>query len=145
MSGYNQPPLTPLPPVKDSCYSLLFNLDFLEIRSDDLAPGMRNPFPFFILLSVLGAKAATVTYTFESPEFTEYETTPLLNRAPQIGSSAFRADFTTFPSLNGLTVTTLPPSPMFSGQCILDGYPPPGADTGYLEDHTQYSRHGRSS
>jgi hypothetical protein len=109
--------------------AILNCLDFCAARSDDHAPVMRNTFALFVLLSALGAKAATVTYTFESPEFAEYETTPLLNRAPQIGSPGFHADFTTFPSVNGLTITTLGPSPFFSGQCLLDGYPPPGADT----------------
>jgi hypothetical protein len=83
----------------------------------------------FLLGLALGAEAATVTYTFESPAFTAGETTPLLNRAPQIGSSAFRANFTSLPSVTRLGVSAGPICPLFSGQCLIDPFPPPGADT----------------
>ena len=47
-----------------------------------------------VLASQLSARAATVTYTFESPIFALGESTPsLTNRAPNIGSSSFRARF----------------------------------------------------
>ena len=55
-------------------------------------------FPSAILCAVvfasqLSAGAATVTYTFEAPVFSLGETTPLTNKAPNIGSPSFLASF----------------------------------------------------
>ena len=77
----------------------------------------------------VGAEAETVVYTFESPDFTLGEYTPLLSRQPQQGSSAFRATFTSLPTANGIGVAGIQVSPLFSGQSLMDPYPPPTADT----------------
>jgi hypothetical protein len=74
-------------------------------------------------------EAATVTYNFEPPAFTAGQTTPFFNVAPQIGSSAFRADFSSSPSANALLIGTSPLSPSFIGQFLFDPFPPAGANT----------------
>ncbi len=48
--------------------------------------------------------ADTVTYTFESPQFVIGQTTPLLNRPPNIGLLTFQASFTSSPNANGFAV-----------------------------------------
>lgn len=44
----------------------------------------------FCSLTALSVNADTVTYTFESPQFSAGETTPLLNRSPNIGPASFQ-------------------------------------------------------
>ena len=72
------------------------------------------------------APAQTVTYTFEPPQFTAGETTPLLNEAPNIGSSSFLADFVSTPNASGIDINTFAPNSLFSGQ---DLYVPSGQET----------------
>ena len=94
---------------------------------------MRNPITTLLALFILGIiariEAATVTYTFEPPAFAAGQTTPFLGYAPQIGSSSFRADFTSSPSANGLVIGTIGSSPLFSGLSLFDPFPPSGANT----------------
>ena len=71
--------------------------------------------------SVSSAYATPITYTFEAPQFVFGETTPLLNRAPNIGPTTFLTSFTTSPTANGLTVFSgSVPNSLFSGQHIFD-------------------------
>jgi hypothetical protein len=100
---------------------------------------MRTPLArFFALLllanavesdSAIADTTPTVTYNFESPVFVSGQTTPLFNRAPNIGTADFRADFNSSPTTNGLFVSTLALSPLFSGQCLFDPFPPATADS----------------
>jgi hypothetical protein len=94
---------------------------------------MRSPIINLLALFIAGiiarTEAATVTYTFEPPAFAAGQTTPFLNYAPQIGSSSFRANFTSSPSANGLVIGTIAASPLFSGQCLFDPLPPVGVNT----------------
>jgi hypothetical protein len=94
---------------------------------------MRSPLTKLLFVVFLAAvaqtEAATVTYNFEPPAFAAGQSTPFLNYAPQIGSSAFRADFTSSPSANALLIGGSGLSPSFSGQCLFDPFPPSGANT----------------
>src|SRR5215470_13396538 len=94
---------------------------------------MRSPIITLValILSGIGAQteAATVTYNFDPPSFAAGQTTPFFNITPQIGTSAFRADFTSSPSANALLIGTSPLSPAFSGQFLFDPFPPSGANT----------------
>jgi hypothetical protein len=65
------------------------------------------------------SQAAFVTYTFESPEFTAGQFTPLLNKAPNVGSSAFRADFTSSPNSGGFQILNFQPNSLFSGNSLV--------------------------
>jgi len=47
-----------------------------------------------MLCSMTGAGLADNIYTFEAPQFTLGETTPLLNQAPNSGDPAFKTSFT---------------------------------------------------
>jgi len=67
------------------------------------------------------AFATPITYTFEAPQFTFGQTTPLLNRAPNIGPASFLTTFTSSPTANGFTVFSgSVPNPLFSGQHLID-------------------------
>jgi hypothetical protein len=94
---------------------------------------MRSPTLTLVALILFGigaqTEAATVTYNFDPPAFASGQTTPFFNVTPQIGSSAFRADFTSAPSPNALYIQAAALSPSFSGQCLFDPYPPSGANT----------------
>jgi hypothetical protein len=47
-----------------------------------------------MLCGMTGAGLADAIYTFEAPQFTLGETTPLLDQAPNSGDPAFRTSFT---------------------------------------------------
>ncbi len=66
------------------------------------------------------ADPVTVLYNFEAPQFSVSETAPLLNRAPNVGLSTFRANF--LPTYNNGTFSispTLAVNPSFTGQILL--------------------------
>lgn len=65
------------------------------------------------------AGAASVTYTFESPVFSLGQTTPLLNKSPNIGDLSFLASFTSGPTGNGLSIGNNPNLP--GGMSLSDG------------------------
>jgi hypothetical protein len=67
------------------------------------------------------ASADTVLYTFEGPQFTVGETTPLLNRSPNVGSAAFQTTFTASPAAATFEITTFIPNVLFNGQSLFDG------------------------
>ena len=77
----------------------------------------------FVTSAALSVSADTVTYTFGAPQFTIGQTTPLLNRAPNIGSATFRANFTSAPTAGGFLIADFQPNVLFSGQSLFD----PGA------------------
>jgi len=76
-----------------------------------------------IALSISGLAAQTFTYTFESSQFILGQTTPLLNKSPDVGSPTFQAGFTSSPGANAFAVTGPTFPAPFSGQSLLN----PGA------------------
>lgn len=93
---------------------------------------MRNAFLPLVAAAVFGlvapAAATQVIYTFESPLFTFGQSTPLLNRTPNVGPATFNASFSSGPSASGFAVSTGAFGPGFSGQILIDPFPPSGAD-----------------
>ncbi len=78
----------------------------------------------FVTSAALSVSADTVTYTFESPQFTVGERTPLLDRAPNSGLSTFRASFISSPDTTAFQISTFQPNVLFSGQMLYDpGFP----------------------
>jgi hypothetical protein len=75
------------------------------------------------------ARAALVTYTFEAPNFLFGQTTPLLNRAPNVGDPTFLASFTSAPAPNGLQITVGGQNPLLVGQVLFEPSVVPTADT----------------
>jgi hypothetical protein len=71
-------------------------------------------------LSAYSVNADTVTYTFESPVFFPNEIVPLLNRAPNSGSDAFRASFTSTGMPTGPFRIASVPHPAFTGQSLFN-------------------------
>ena len=82
--------------------------------------------PAALALLGLGASAhaQTATYTFEAPVFTEGQTTPLINVAPNSGDAAFRASFTSAPTPDGFGILTVTPNPLFTGQALVAFFVP---------------------
>ena len=73
----------------------------------------------FTAATVIPAKADafTFTYTFEAPEFTEGEVTPIFNRPPNVGDPSLQATFASFvPAV--YAITRFEPNSLFSGQCL---------------------------
>lgn len=77
-------------------------------------------FVMLCLGSAAAARADTVIYTFEPPQFTVGQTTPLLNRAPNSGLATFRASFTSSPTAGGFLIANFQPNVLFSGQSLFD-------------------------
>ncbi|MDQ3252584.1 MAG: PEP-CTERM sorting domain-containing protein [Acidobacteriota bacterium] len=78
----------------------------------------------FFTSATLSVNADTVTYTFEAPQFTSFEPTPLLDRAPNSGLSTFRASFISSPDTTAFQISTFQPNVLFSGQMLYDpGFP----------------------
>lgn len=79
-----------------------------------------------VLVSQTPAGAATVTYTFESPVFSLGQTTPLLNKSPNIGSPSFLASFNSSPAGNGFSIGNNPN--LFNGLSLMDPGSPAAPD-----------------
>jgi hypothetical protein len=74
---------------------------------------------------VTASPAATVIYTFNAPRFGVGQTTPLLHRLPDSGSSSFQIDFVSSPTATGFTVIQVPQDLGFlRGLLIVDQGPP---------------------
>lgn len=71
----------------------------------------------FITWTALSTNADTVSYTFESPQFANLEHTPLLNRAPNIGSGSFVTSFTSS-SAGTFMIGNFQPNMLFQGQAL---------------------------
>lgn len=56
-------------------------------------------------------------YTFEAPQFTLGETTPLLNRAPNTGNATFATSFTSA-TVNGYEISNFDPNTLMVGQIL---------------------------
>lgn len=63
-------------------------------------------------------QAELVTYNFNAPQFTLNQSTPLLNRAPNIGLNTFLTSFTSAPRTNAFLVGDFQPNPLFSGPAL---------------------------
>jgi hypothetical protein len=68
-----------------------------------------------MLCGMSGAGLADNIYTFEAPQFTLGETTPLLNQAPNSGDPAFKTSFT---STGTYQITNLDNSGVIVGQAL---------------------------
>ncbi len=79
----------------------------------------------FVTSAALSVSADTVTYTFGAPQFTIGQTTPLLNRAPNIGSPTFLTSFTSSPSAGGFEISSFLPNPLFTGNSLVEPFGPP--------------------
>lgn len=78
-------------------------------------PGILSSLSFFLVGQL---NAQSVTYNFE--QFgVGGQTTPLLNVAPEVGSSAFRANFTSAPNAAGFAVSGFPANGLFSGNSLV--------------------------
>jgi hypothetical protein len=65
--------------------------------------------------------AAMVVYSFDAPRFSANQTTPLLDRLPNSGSSTFEIDFVTTPTTAGFGILQIPQDiALFSGQIFID-------------------------
>jgi hypothetical protein len=71
-----------------------------------------------MLVGPPSARGATIIYTFEPPRFTSGETTPLLDRAPNVGDPTFQTDFTA--SSGVFQILAFVPNPLFSGLSLFD-------------------------
>lgn len=72
-------------------------------------------------LASQAAHATPVMYTFESPNFTVGQTTPILNVAPNVNPGTFLASFTD--AANGFQITTVLQASNMTGQALTS--PPP--------------------
>jgi PEP-CTERM motif len=63
--------------------------------------------------------AATFTYTFETPNFTSGQTTPLLNVAPNIGGGTFLTSFTDASDPDGYEIAPFQPNPLVTGLSLV--------------------------
>ncbi len=74
----------------------------------------------FVTSTAFSVSADPVSYTFEAPQFTFFQPTPLLNRAPNSGLATFRASFTSGPTANGFLIGSGALNPLLSGQILQD-------------------------
>jgi hypothetical protein len=70
-----------------------------------------------MLCGMTGATMADALYTFEAPQFTVGQTTPLLNEAPNSGNPSFTTSFTSA-TANGYQITSSGFSPVITGQAL---------------------------
>jgi hypothetical protein len=79
-----------------------------------------------MLCGMTGASLADNIYTFEAPQFTLGETTPLLNQAPNSGDPAFRTSFTVDETFLPSTfeITNLNNSGVIVGQALFQPFLP---------------------
>jgi hypothetical protein len=78
------------------------------------------PVVSLVALIASPASATPVTYNFEAPNFTGGQLTPLVNVAPNIGPGTFLTTFAGSPTGNGFGVAAGFPSPLFSGQFLVE-------------------------
>src|SRR3712207_5996890 len=69
-----------------------------------------------LLFAAASLQAQSVTYNFS--QFLPGQPTPLVNAAPDVGSSSFRADFTSAPNAAGFAITPLQANGLFSGNSL---------------------------
>jgi len=72
-----------------------------------------------LLLASHAAQATPVVYTFEAPNFTLGQTTPLLNVAPNVNPGTFLASFTDLVTANGFVVTNVDQAAVITGQALI--------------------------
>ncbi len=83
--------------------------------------------PFLLLAVTVVAACATATacradaiYTFEAPEFTNGQTTPILNAPPNSGPATFLTSFTDTSTTNGYSISTSLMNNLMMGQALLE-------------------------
>jgi hypothetical protein len=90
-------------------------------------PRLRAAVVLFLAMLALSveARAASILYTFEGPQFSPTPLpTPLLDRVPNVGDPTFQTDFTATPAATGFSVAPFV-FPLFSGNVLVDpGLPP---------------------
>jgi hypothetical protein len=79
----------------------------------------------FAVLAVCGlcaraVPAATVTYSFDAPDFVVGQTTPFVNKAPSTGSTTFRASFTSASNPAGFLIVPVDSTDFFTGNVFYD-------------------------
>lgn len=77
----------------------------------------------FCAFTAFTGKADTFTYTFEAPQFTVGEVTPLLNRSPNVGAASFQASFVSAVA-GSYQILVFPANPLFSGNCLVSPLTP---------------------
>jgi len=73
-----------------------------------------------VLFSAARAGATPVSYTFDAPNFTDGENTPLLNRAPNVNPGTFLTSFTASTDANAFQVANFQPNPLFQGESLYE-------------------------
>jgi hypothetical protein len=83
---------------------------------------MFRPLIALLALALLApiASAAPIVYTFESPQFTAGQTTPLAGVAPNSGPASFLATFTSAPNAGAFSIINFQPTPQFSGLSLFE-------------------------
>lgn len=76
--------------------------------------------PSLVLLAASTVSATPITYNFDAPNFGVGQQTPLLNIAPNVGPGTFQTSFAGTPTGNGFGVAAGFPSPLFSGQFLVE-------------------------
>src|SRR5215813_3691855 len=64
------------------------------------------------------SRADSFAYTFESPNFTLGQTTPLLNIAPNVGAATFRTSFTDTVDPTAYQISNMPVNRLISGPAL---------------------------
>ena len=72
-----------------------------------------------LLLASHAAHATPVVYTFDAPNFTLGQTTPLLNVAPNVNPGTFLASFTDAVTANGFVITNVDQAAVITGQALI--------------------------
>jgi PEP-CTERM motif len=89
---------------------------------------IRPSLPLSIALALVGlvwavpVQATPVVYTFEAPNFTLGQTTPLLNVAPNVNPGTFLASFTDSTTPNGFQITNLAEAAIITGQALFSPF-----------------------
>lgn len=74
----------------------------------------------FAIFGLPATGSADAIYTFESPEFTNGQTTPLLSIPPNAGPATFLTSFTDLVDANGFLITTVAENALMVGQALLE-------------------------
>lgn len=77
------------------------------------------------LVSASALQASTIVYTFDAPQFVPLSSTPLLNKAPNVGDPTFATNFTSAPTADGFNVApNILANSLISGPSLFDVFGP---------------------
>jgi hypothetical protein len=65
------------------------------------------------------ASRADFLYTFEAPQFTDGQTTPIVDAPPNSGSATFTTSFTDVATPDGYAIANFQPNNLFSGESLV--------------------------